>query len=328
MSGKKVNIVTAVCIIIAVQFCNASANIASDDSVLQICLPEAAAIEGKIIRLGKVCRIEGERGVAARAGEIGLGEVSVPGQEIVVDRQMILSRLACNGIPASEVKLTGAEKMIVRQQQQVIKGSELVEAARLFLGKNFPRYSGCKLEPVRVPKDFATAGENRNVELSPSLAGSMNNQVGIKVAILADNKEVGSSDVDFNVKYNCRTAVTLKDIAAGTAISPENTKIEQRFSDNPEPADWREPYGLIARCRLPANTIIRPNTVSVAKAAAAIKRNENVIIRIEKPGLSVTAVGKAMQEGRAGEIIKVRNVDSQRMILARVGKDGTVEPVL
>jgi flagella basal body P-ring formation protein FlgA len=68
--------------------------------------------------------------------------------------------------------------------------------------------------------------------------------------------------------------------------------------------------------------------IIAAKAAAAVKRNENVIIRIEKPGLSVTAVGKAMQEGRAGEVIKVRNVDSQRMILARVGEDGTVEPVL
>jgi len=328
MSCKKVNIFAAACVIILVRFCGVSANGADEDSALRICLPEAAAIEGKIIKLGQVCRIEGGEAVTTKAGEIGLGEVSVPGQEIVIDRQMILSRLACNGIPASEVKLTGAEKMIVRQQQQVIKGSELVEAARVFLGKNFPQYSGCKLEPVRVPKDFATAGESRNIKLSPSLANIMNNQVGVKVVILADNKEVGSSDVDFNVKYNCRTAVTLKDIAGGTAISPENTKIEQRLSDNPEPANWKEPYGLIARCRLPANTIIRPNTVNVAKAAAAIKRNENVIIRIEKPGLSVTAVGKAIQEGRAGEIIKVRNVDSQRVILAKVGENGTVEPVL
>ncbi len=34
-----------------------------------------------------------------------------------------------------------------------------------------------------------------------------------------------------------------------------------------------------------------------------------------------------MQEGRAGEYIKVRNVDSRRVISAKVNKDGTVEPV-
>jgi flagella basal body P-ring formation protein FlgA len=53
-----------------------------------------------------------------------------------------------------------------------------------------------------------------------------------------------------------------------------------------------------------------------------------VVIRIEKPGFLITAVGKAMQDGKAGEYIKVRNADSQRIILARINADGSVEPVL
>jgi flagella basal body P-ring formation protein FlgA len=63
------------------------------------------------------------------------------------------------------------------------------------------------------------------------------------------------------------------------------------------------------------------------KPDVIVKRNQNVVIRMERPGLSVTAVGKAMQKGSVGEYIKVRNVDSQRLILARVNEDGTVEPV-
>jgi flagella basal body P-ring formation protein FlgA len=42
----------------------------------------------------------------------------------------------------------------------------------------------------------------------------------------------------------------------------------------------------------------------------------------------ITAVGKTMQDGRAGDYIKVRNADSQRIILARISEDGSVEPVL
>jgi flagella basal body P-ring formation protein FlgA len=41
----------------------------------------------------------------------------------------------------------------------------------------------------------------------------------------------------------------------------------------------------------------------------------------------VTATGKAMEKGRLGECIKVKNIDSQRVILAKVNEDGTVEPV-
>jgi flagella basal body P-ring formation protein FlgA len=58
-----------------------------------------------------------------------------------------------------------------------------------------------------------------------------------------------------------------------------------------------------------------------------LERNQTVIIRIDKPGLAVTAMGKSMQQGKLGELIKVKNIDSQRVILARVNEDGTVEPV-
>jgi flagella basal body P-ring formation protein FlgA len=39
-------------------------------------------------------------------------------------------------------------------------------------------------------------------------------------------------------------------------------------------------------------------------------------------------MGKAMEDGKAGDMIKVRNIDSQRVVLARVAADGTVEPLL
>jgi flagella basal body P-ring formation protein FlgA len=121
--------------------------------------------------------------------------------------------------------------------------------------------------------------------------------------------------------------VALADIPAGAAISPENVKIEEVLSDYAEPPDWSPPYGLIAKRRIPANAVISSNTVGPVKSEVLLKRNQMVVIRVDRPGLLVTALGKAIQDGRAGEYIKVRNVDSRRIILARVTEDGTVEPV-
>jgi flagella basal body P-ring formation protein FlgA len=63
------------------------------------------------------------------------------------------------------------------------------------------------------------------------------------------------------------------------------------------------------------------------KSPIIAKRNQKVVIRIDGPGFLITALGKAMQDGRAGEYIKVRNADSQRIILVKVKEDGSVEPV-
>jgi len=332
MSNKAVSIVVITYLLASAQFCQGSANSKADglqkDSALKIYLPREVTIKDNTISLGQVSIIRGRESLVAKASGIALGLISVPGQEIIIDRATVLSRLACNGVPASEVTLIGAEKMTVRQQQQIIKGSEFVESAMSFLKENPPADSVCQWDPVRIPKDLIIPGAGKDIKLSRRLArGGGRNHAKVRIAVLADGKEIRVREVTFRLKYNCRKAVTLVELGAGAALSPRNVKIEKVVSNYPEPADWSPPYGLVAKRRLPANTVLRPDMVGPVQPAVIVGRNKTVIIRIEKPGLLITAIGKTMQKARAGEYIKVRNVDSQRIILAKVNEDGTVEPV-
>ena len=333
MSSKAVSIFVIISLVTTAQFCQASANSKPSglqkSSVLQIYLPREVTIEGDTPTLGQVSIIRGEESLVTMAGGITLGRISVPGQKIVIDRPMLLSRLACNRIPASKVTLTGAEKITVKRQQQIIKGSEFVERALSFLKSSPLHRSVCQLNPMRIPKDLAVPGPSEDTELSTDLAASSaGNRAKVQITVLANGKWIGMREVAFRLKYNCRMVVAGVDIPAGTVITPENIRIEKTLSNYPESAGWSPPYGLIAKRRVAANTVIRPDMVGPVKPAVIVKRNQNVVIRLERPGLLVTAVGKAMQQARAGEYIKVRNIDSRRIILARVNEDGTVEPVL
>jgi flagella basal body P-ring formation protein FlgA len=98
-------------------------------------------------------------------------------------------------------------------------------------------------------------------------------------------------------------------------------------ADEAQPADWKSPYGFVASRDIAAGTEINHSNARAPKPQVILERNQSVIIRIDKPGLAVTAMGKSMQKGKLGELIKVKNIDSQRVILARVNEDGTVEPV-
>jgi len=302
-----------------------------EDSVLRIYLPREVTIRDNCLRLGQISIIRsnpGDSGLVAKASEIALGRISMPGQKIVVDRSTVLSRLACNGISASKVTLTGAEKVTVQKQQRIVKASEFVELASSFLKENPAAGSVCQADPIQTPKDLILPALTKDVRLSPHLVeGGATSQAKVQVEVLADGKAIGAGEVTFRLKYNGRTAVTLAEIPAGAVISPENVKIEKTVSDYPEPVNWSPPYGLIAKRRLPANTVIRPDMISLAHSTVIVKRNQTVVIRIEMPGLVVTALGNAIQEARAGECIKVRNTDSQRIILCTVNDDGTVEPV-
>jgi flagella basal body P-ring formation protein FlgA len=325
MNRKTVYIVLT-CVLVSVQFCRASVQ-HKGDTALEIYLPREITIKNDSLKLGQVSIIQGRQALAAKAGEIALGRIAMPGQEITIDRSTVMSRLACNGIPASEVKLTGAEKITVKRQQQVVKGSDFVETASSFLRDNPIEATVRQWEPIQIPKDLIVAGTNKEIKLSPSLMNSARNHAKVKVTAIADGQQLGSRKVTFRLKYNCRRAIASVKIPTGTILSPENVKIEEVLSNSPEPADWKLPYGLVTRRSIAANTVIGPSLLVTARPEVLLKRNKTVIIRVKKVGLLVTAIGKTMQKGSAGEHIKVRNIDSQRIIVARINEDGTVEPV-
>jgi flagella basal body P-ring formation protein FlgA len=307
---------------------NSQDNNARKDTCIRIYLPRKVTIQDNYLKLGQVSIVRGDESLVAKVNEIALGRFSMPGQEIVIDRSTLLSRLACNGIPPSIVTMTGAEEIAVKKQHKIITSSEFVKSAYSFLKKNLSTGSGCQAEPLRIPKDLLLPVLDKDVILNPRMVESgTRNQAKVRISVLADSNEIGSGEVTFRLKFNCHTAVTLVEIPAGAVISPENVKIGKIVSDYPEPANWSPPYGLITRRALPVNTAIQPDMVIPAKPAVSIKRNETVVIRIDMPGLLVTALGKAMQQGHTGECIKVRNIDSQRIIAARIEEDGTVVPI-
>ncbi|MFC1795401.1 flagellar basal body P-ring formation chaperone FlgA, partial [Planctomycetota bacterium] len=190
-------------------------------------------------------------------------------------------------------------------------------------------HSARKWNLIRKPKDFIVSAGSKDIRFSPRLVQTgVRNQARIEIAVLSGSNKIGVRQVTFALIYDRQQAVTKVDIPAGSVISPENIKIEKIQSNNPGLSDWKPPYGLITKRRLPANTVLVTNMLGPLKSPIIVKRNQNVLIRIESPGFLITAAGKTLQDGRAGEYIKVRNMDSQRIIMAKISEDGSVEPVL
>lgn len=330
---KSIGIFTAYFVIIPAVLCMASIDNKTDElqaeSGLKVYMPREVTIKDSNLKLGQVSIIRGSETLVAKASEIALGRISVPGQKIVIERPMLLSRLACNGIDVSKVTLTGSEKITVKQQNHTISSSEFISLANSILEKSSIGNSAQKWNLIRKPKDFVVPSGSKDISFSPRLVQTgVRNQARIEIVVLSGSKKIGVRQVTFTLIFDCHQAVTKVDIPAGDVISTENIKIETFQSNNPESADWEPPYGRVAKHRLPVKTVLRPNMLEPLKSQIIVKRNQNVIIRIEGPGFLITAAGKTMQDGSAGEFIKVRNMDSQRIIIARISEDGSVEPVL
>ena len=79
---------------------------------------------------------------------------------------------------------------------------------------------------------------------------------------------------------------------------------------------------------LRAGALIRPALAHQPQPVTNIRRSSTVLMRIQGKGYALTALGQALDDGFPGQCIRVRNVDSSRIIMATVNADGSVEPVV
>jgi flagellar basal body P-ring formation protein FlgA len=287
--------------------------VCAEEAGLEIYLPREIAVDSNVIRLGQVAIIRGEVALAAKASEIGLGNFAVPGQKITIDKKTILGRLVANNIFAAAVSLQGSEQVTVKQQEQLISGSEFIKQAINVL-KKMPAYSTAeRYYPIRTPADLAIPFGCKEVKLVPRLsAGSTTALAKVEFAVFAGEKEVGRRDV------TVRLTKERQNIAAAAAVAARQAEGD---TDKKDLAAQSQAGGLKIEV---AETVAENQT---SKVRVVINRNQNVVIKIDRSGLMITAAGKALQKGSVGENIKVQNIDSNRVIVARINEDGSVEPV-
>jgi len=299
--------------------------------MLRVYMPRDVAISDTVITLGEVAIIRAEsQELADQVERIQLGQFSSIGQMIVVDRAMVKGRMACENIDISNLEITGAEETVVTQKHIFIGSAKLVEIADTALKNATKPTSVSGWTVIRVPGDFSIASSNKNIDFQTSIVESdVPSCAKVAIDIFIDGKKVETKMVVFRYQFSCTRAVAISTIIAGSVISTDNVKIENYYSTQPEQADWKSPYGLIASRKIPANTIINNGMVANELSEVLIKRNDNVVVKIETPSMIITAVGKALEDGREGQCVKVKmniSASSQRVILARVQPDGTLEP--
>ncbi|MGA2192775.1 MAG: flagellar basal body P-ring formation chaperone FlgA, partial [Nitrospirota bacterium] len=80
--------------------------------------------------------------------------------------------------------------------------------------------------------------------------------------------------------------------------------------------------GHIAVKAIPAGSVIRPESL---KVPPIVKKGQAVKIIASAGPLTVTAVGRATEEGARGENIRVENIKSGKVVIGKVSSEDTVD---
>jgi flagella basal body P-ring formation protein FlgA len=304
-----------------------------DPNKIRIYLPKDKILASEVIELRQIAVVLGDEALVPLVNGVRLGQFSVHGQEIVIDRKTILSRLASSGIKSSSVAFYGAEIISVRRNEDIVAADRFVNTARDYLRRELSGEQIETLKLIRPVKDYPLDGANESVTLTPLMSDRRSDRTrAVMVRVMREGVELGRREVVFSVQYPCHRLVATQVLPAGTLITPENTVVEKYMSNTPSTASDSLVYGMIAKRDIPCGATITETMAEYKKSPVLIKKHQKVILKLDAGGLLVSAPGEATQDGRLGDIISVQRGSRQtrdlKIVLGEVMPDGTVKPVL
>lgn len=182
---------------------------------------------------------------------------------------------------------------------------------------------------IEVPElhDFAVEGvaaERVEVAISASPSARMSGSVPITVVLSAGGREIRRGTVSVRVERSFASAVAARDLPRGTRLREGDVRIERVRAG-------ARPPGLVAD----ASALLGRRTVRSVRSGERLRkehvepvpdvtRGHIVRIVLERGPLRIEALGEAREDGRAGDEVRVLNVDSRRVLSGRVGEDGAV----
>jgi len=306
---------------------------ADEQNHIRIYLPRDKTLASEVVELGQIAVVLGDETLVQCANEMRLGQFSVQGQEITIDRKTILSCLAGSGIKASSVIFNGAETISVRRNEDIVAASRFVETARDYLRGQLAEEQIETLKLIRPVKDYPLDSGGEPVTLTALASRRRNNRMKyVTVQVIRDGVELGCRELAFSVQYPCPRLVAKHTLPAGTQITPDNTIVEKYMSNMPAQESVSLVYGMIAKRDIAGGTIITKKMTEYKEPPVLIKRRQKVILKLDTGGLLVSVPGEATEDGRLGDIISVqrgsRRTNDLRIVLGEVMPDGTVRPVL
>jgi flagella basal body P-ring formation protein FlgA len=131
--------------------------------------------------------------------------------------------------------------------------------------------------------------------------------------------------VQADIIKSIKVFVSTGPISRGEKIDETSVELKLMESDQLRfgyITDKNDIIGMVASRRISADTVITPRMLTKPKL---VKRGEKVQIIAEVDGVVIRVEGEALEDGAKGDIIRVRNTSSRKIIEAEVIAPGKVK---
>lgn len=294
-----------------------------------VALRQAPVVGEGSVRLADVAEVTGEpASLVERVGAVALGQAPQPGLPRVISRRFLHARLRQQHIDPEQVRWAGADAARVSRRCTCLPGATIAQAAADELRETLPwPDQDLVIEVQRAPADLHVLGSADDVRYTVSLRPGQRLLGSVPVTITAtrEGRAIGRATAVLAVRVFQQMVMARRRIRRGEVIAKGMVRLQRgelTSATSEVAAELRQVLGAEARRDIPAFAAI---TAQMLAAPRLVRRGALVTLLARKGRLQVTTLGIAEQDGAQGQLIRVRNRDSQKIVHGRVLDAETVE---
>lgn len=286
-----------------------------------------AGVADREVTVADVATIEGgDANLRDRIAKLDVADAPRFGQVLRVSQELIAYRIQVAGIDMRRCRVLGARSTSVTLQTYEVPEQEIVAAARQHLLARLPWDPEDIMiqlsQPIRGPVLVQGSSEATRFEVIVRSSRTPLGKVRVDVTVLSKEKKLAEVPVFLDVHLYQRIAVSSRRIERGQPLTDDSVYFERRAIDALTNclASSESPVGQRAKRLIMPLQVITKSDVEPAESDSpvVVKQRDVVKLVARLSGIVITATGEAMQDGREGQMIRVRNIDSKNIVTGRV----------
>jgi flagella basal body P-ring formation protein FlgA len=302
--------------------------LATPSSALQITFRQKARVTGNSVTLGDIARFDDKSEMAKALASQKVAMSPPPGGSIVL-RSLTIKKNLCteNSLPAT-LDWNGSPSVILSRTGIKINSAKIQAIIAEFLSDNKADLMNAEIRfiPASLPIPFTLPAGDLSYEVIPSnpnIFGSSKFSIIFRV----DDRVAKNMSVKGKIEALSPVVVTTGKLQKGTVLTSDSlTLVVKDISELKAPGMNLEQFiGKRLKRTIRAGAAV---STAMVESCPVIKRGERVKIVINHGSMHLSTAGIARNDGTQDQMIRVQNINSNKIVYCRVSAPGLVEVVL
>jgi flagella basal body P-ring formation protein FlgA len=297
-----------------------SVRIARGAEGLVINLKEEAVIRSKTVLLKDVADLRGpDPHQLEKLAQIALGPSPEFGVAKILSRHQIGALVEAAAGPIPDESFSGAAAVEIKLQGRQIDSKEIAPLLRSSLLAATPwKESEIEIRSIGNLKGIELPPDEAVLRLSPNatVMGQRNLMAAIEIA--KAGKILRCFWITAEIRVHAKILTAAQKIPLGKIVDANDVVEKLTEITDLRAAYARNPEDVLGKASLHNFASGDPLTREAFANPFLVRHGETVQLRLERNGIVLTALARAEQDGRLGQIIRVRNLDFSTILKAQV----------